>query len=87
MCHMIVKMRKSFQAPGVDAQRVRSHSARHTFINDLKRSEVSAEVAMGFARSKDRKTYDAYGELDEEQVGRALDANPKLRRALKQACG
>ena len=40
VCHMIVKARKSFDVPGVDAQRVRSHSGRHTFINDLKRSEI-----------------------------------------------
>ena len=31
---MIVKACKSFDVPGVDAQRVRSHSGRHTFINE-----------------------------------------------------
>ena len=39
---------------------------------------------MGFPRLRDRKTYDAYGKLDDEQVERALDANNQHRNALQQ---
>lgn len=88
-CHAIVKARMSFTAPKglsamLDTSRIRTHSGRHRMINDLKSSGVPTEAAMLYARIKDRKTFDKYGQLDQEQSGKLLNRNQNLKRTLKQ---
>ena len=86
VCHLICKIRKSFVCTDktLDIKKVRSHSGRHRMVNDLKQSEASTDVAMGFARIRDKKTFDNYGRLHDHQVGHALESNRKLKKALKQ---
>lgn len=88
VCHAIASVRKTFVAPkGCSAMfepnRVRSHSGRHRMINDLKLSGISADAAMTYARIKDKKTFDKYGQLDQEQSGKVLNRNSGLKRTLK----
>ena len=86
VCHLICKIRKTFKPKGktLNTERIRSHSGRHRMVNDLKRSDATTEVAMAFARIRDKKTFDNYGKLDDQQVGQSLDTNRKLKSALKQ---
>ncbi|CAK9016090.1 unnamed protein product [Durusdinium trenchii] len=81
-------VRKSFKPPagcslGDDVRQVRSHSARHRKINDMKASSASPEEGMTFARIKRKKTYDRYGKISQHQAGEALQRNKKLQKALK----
>ena len=86
VCHRICKIRKTFRPKErtFNTERVRSHSGRHRMVNDLKRSDATTEVAMTFARIRDKKTFDRYGQLDDHQVGHCLETNRKLKTALKQ---
>ena len=88
VCHAIVKARKSFVAPinlatMLEPNRIRSHSGRHRMINDLKNNGIPCEAGMTYARIKDKKTYDNYGKMDQEQSGRVLNQNKGLKRTLK----
>ena len=87
VCHLICKIRKTFVPPpgcNLVLQSIRSHSGRHRMINDMKASEASCETAMGFARIRDKKTYDGYGKLEDSQVGNALEKNNRLKKELKK---
>ena len=87
ICKRISVLRKSFKPPQklvVDQGKIRSHSGRHRMINDMKSAEVAEEVAMKFARIKDRRTFLGYGELTDEQAGRTLQSNQRLRTSLKR---
>ena len=87
VCHAIVKARKSFVPPAgcslPDTSLVRSHSARHRKINDMKSSGATPDEGMTFARIKHRKTYDRYGKMTQTQAGAALQKNKKLQTTLK----
>ena len=87
VCHTIAKVRKSFRPPAGcslgDPSLVRSHSARHRKINDMKASGASPEEGMTFARIKHKKTYDRYGKISQHQAGEALQRNKRLQKALK----
>ena len=88
VCHNIVRARKTFRpssslAAMLDTSKIRSHSARHRRINDFKSSGCSPEVAMVYARIKHKKTFDAYGRLDQAQSGKALQQNKVLQKMLK----
>lgn len=87
VCHNISKAKKTFSPPAScriqDVQLVRSHSARHRKINDLKNSGVAPDAGMTFARIKHKKTWDLYGKLDQTQAGDALQRNKKLQKTLK----
>ena len=86
VCHAIIKARKNFSPPKaqmLNPTRVRSHSGRHRMINDLKTSGVPSDAAMVFARIKHKKTFDKYGQMDQEQSGQVLNRNGQLKRTLK----
>lgn len=87
VCHNICQARKTFSPPssaGVpNVGQVRSHSARHRKINDIKAAGVSPEAGVTFARIKHKKTWDGYGRLDQIQAGDALQRNKKLQKTLK----
>ena len=53
-------------------------------INDLKASGISTEAGLSQARIRHHKTYQAYGKMSEEQVGRALNSNRSLKRTLSK---
>ena len=86
-CKAVARLRKTFKPPKsafVEAEKIRTHSGRHRMINDLKESNISQQVAMKFARISDVRTFLGYGELTEEQVGRALEHNGNLRAKLQK---
>jgi len=88
VCHQICKVRKTFVPPKgqsamFEPNRVRSHSGRHRMINDLKTCGVASDAAMTYARIKDKKTFDRYGQLDQEQSGKVLNKNRGLKRTLE----
>ena len=87
VCHAVVKARKTFTPPAgcslPDKSLVRSHSARHRKINDMKASGAAPDEGMTFARIKHRKTYDRYGKMTQTQAGEALQRNKKLQKTLK----
>ena len=51
-------------------------------INDLKNNGIPCEAGMTYARIKDKKTYDRYGRMDQEQSGKVLNQNKGLKRTL-----
>ena len=87
VCHAITKARKTFVPPAnhaamLEPRRIRSHSGRHRMINDLKNNGIPCEAGMTYARIKDKKTYDRYGKMDQEQSGKVLNQNKGLKRTL-----
>lgn len=80
-------LRKSFRPPAkqklvVDQSKIRSHSGRHRLISDMKAAQISAETGMKFARIKDKNTYMGYGEVTDEQAGRAMESSKSLLKSL-----
>ncbi|CAK9078992.1 unnamed protein product, partial [Durusdinium trenchii] len=78
----IRRARSSFVPPNVAAVKVaniRSHSARHRCINDLKAQNVPNEVGKTFARIKSNSVYGKYGRLTPEQAAASLHQNTKLQ--------
>ena len=82
--HAIVRARQTFEAPGVDVTRIRSHSGRHRSIADLKSANVPPAIGMAHARIQTTKVYDLYGQLQESETARALEANRKLKATFKK---
>ena len=63
MARQIRKLRAHFNEPYVKTDRIRSHSARHRAINDLKASGIDREVGKQFARISDDAVWAGYGRL------------------------
>ena len=88
VCHVLTKARATFVPPKntslvLDVKTIRSHSGRHRAINDLKRSCVDPESAMVYARTAHRRTYDAYGRMNQEQAAAALNGSKRLQSAFR----
>ena len=78
----IRRARENFVPPDVTAVKVsqiRSHSARHRCINDMKSQNVPQEVGKTFARIASTKVWANYGKLTEEQAAKSLGQNVKLQ--------
>ena len=60
-------------------QQIRSHSARHRCINDLKTSGVPSAVGKVFSRIASQKVYDDYGRVSELQANEALARNTQVQ--------
>jgi hypothetical protein len=78
----IRRARKNFVPPDVTAVKVsqiRSHSARHRCINDMKSQNVPQEVGKTFARIASTKVWANYGKLTEEQAAKSWGQNVKLQ--------
>ena len=63
----------------VKVSKIRSHSARHRCINDLKSQNVPAEVGKYFARIASEKVWGNYGRLTAEQAADGLSKNAQLQ--------
>ena len=63
----------------VKVNQIRSHSARHRCINDLKSQNVPQEVGKTFARIASNKVWSGYGKITEEQAATNLRQNAKLQ--------
>ena len=61
---------------------VRSHSGRHTMINQLKEAGLPDDINMMYARICDRQTYAGYGVFSEDQAAHVLHKSKKLRAAV-----
>ena len=82
MAGAIRRARGNFAPPDITAVKVsqiRSHSARHRCINDLKSQNVPQEVGKTFARIASSRVWSGYGKLTEEQAAKNLSSNAKLQ--------
>ena len=89
MSRAIRKARSSFVPPAghnVKIGQIRSHSARHRCINDLKGSGVAVEVGKKFARIASDKVYNSYGKLTEEQAKEQLAGNKPVQDLWSELC-
>ena len=83
MAAAIRNVRKSFVPPqGCDVQvgKIRSHSARHRCVNDMKAAGTSREVGKAFSRIATDKVYENYGKLNQQQVKEGLDRCQALQQ-------
>lgn len=85
VARQIRKLRAHFNEPYVKTDRIRSHSARHRAINDLKASGIDREVGKQFARISDDAVWAGYGRLSAVQAGRAMHQNVQLQQAWSGA--
>ena len=61
VCRAVCRLRKTFQPDAkslCDTHRIRSHSGRHTMVNNFKTSNVHQDVGMRMARISDARTWD-----------------------------
>ena len=85
VCKAIARVRSTFAPKGfTGGATVRSHSARHRMINDMKCSEVPDEIGMMVARITDKRVYHGYGQLSSVQTATALERNKKFKKLLLQ---
>ena len=66
----------------VDNKTIRTHSARHRMINDMKSTKVPKTVGMRYTRIFDQVIHDAYGALLDHQAGKILEGNRELNERL-----
>ena len=89
-CKAVARLRKLFaprcKEPPV-TRTIRTHSARHRMINDLKISDIPDAISMRMARIKDHNTFTKYGQLSDHQVGAALDGSKRLKKTLEETYG
>ena len=77
------KARSTFVPPvpgEVRLDRIRSHSARHRCINELKSSNCVPEAGKKFARIASDSVWSGYGKLSEQQVCSVLRRNTELQQ-------
>ena len=89
-CKAVSRLRQTFSPRCKDqpiTKKIRTHSARHRMVNDLKAANIPDDVAMRMARIKDHRTYSKYGQLSDQQVGKVLDDSAKLRKTLQDIYG
>ena len=82
MSAAIRRARASYVPPHgtqVKIKQIRSHSARHRCINDLKTSGVPSAIGKVFSRIASQKVYDGYGRVSEAQASEALAGNKKVQ--------
>ena len=76
--------RQSFVPPvgggTIRISKIRSHSARHRCINDLKQSRTSTATAMRFSRITSSQVFSGYGQQSEDQIQEALLADDGLQQ-------
>ena len=76
--------RKSFVPPldvgAIQISKIRSHSARHRCINDLKQSHTSTSTATRFSRIRSSQVFNGYGQQSEDQIAQALQADEGLQQ-------
>ena len=61
VCRAVCRLRKTFEPPAkfsCDTHRIRSHSGRHTMVNNFKVCNVHQDVGMRMARIADARTWD-----------------------------
>ncbi|CAE6950431.1 unnamed protein product [Symbiodinium sp. CCMP2592] len=84
MAKAIRTARKSFVPPpeagAIQVSKIRSHSARHRCINDLKQSGTATSTAMRFSRIRSCQVFNGYGQQSEDQIAEALLANANLQQ-------
>ena len=83
----IARARSSFSVNGQpfhERQRIRSHSARHRMIQDLKLSMVGEEAGMFFAAIRSKDVYREYGALAEDQCRKILRTSKSLCSCVKK---
>ena len=89
MSKAIRKARHTFKAPRIPEarpDRTKSHSGRHSCINDMKQHNVDREVGEKFARITDDGVYEKYGKLSSQQAGKKPRQNMELQTFWKQMC-
>lgn len=89
-CKAIGRLRETFAPKCKDppvTRTIRTHSARHRMISDLKASDIPDTISMRMARINDTKTFAKYGQLSDQQVGNVLDRSAKLRKTLGEIYG
>ena len=83
MAKAIRTSRKSFVPPpaagAIQVSKIRSHSARHRCINDLKQSHTSTSTAMRFSRIRSSQVFNGYGQQSDDQIAEALAADQGLQ--------
>lgn len=82
VCKAAARLRQSFAEP--TEKTIRSHSGRHRMVNDLKTSGIPEEVGMLYSRIADRKTYQGYGGVTNDQATSILKKNKALRAMVGQ---
>ena len=84
-CAAVSRLRKSFKPPKgafVQTELIRTHTGRHSMINQMKDAGIPQATAMTFARIADTRTYLGYGCLTHEQAGLVLDSSQALQKKL-----
>ncbi|CAE6968392.1 unnamed protein product [Symbiodinium sp. CCMP2592] len=84
MAKSLRKSRKSFVPPpeagAVQVSKIRSHSARHRCINDLKQSCTATSTAMRFSRIRSAQVFNGYGQQSDDQIADALQSDEGLQQ-------
>ncbi|CAE7041219.1 unnamed protein product [Symbiodinium natans] len=81
----IAKLRKNITNATIKKEKVRSHSARHRSINDMKAAGIDHEVGKQYARIRDDGVWAGYGRLSAFQAGTAMHNNHALQMAWVNA--
>ena len=71
------------EAGQVRIDRVRSHSARHRCVNDLKVCGVERIIGKAFAQIQSDRVYDHYGHVTPDQIAAGLAGNRAVQDLWK----
>jgi integrase len=84
----IIRARATFKPERKDVNplQIRSHSARHRCVNDLKVAGVPKQMAMTYVLIKDEMTFDRiYGRPTMQQAGEVLRKSAALTRVMAKS--